>query len=107
MSTITKIFAPFAVVGSLAACGAAPSGTYSEDANYNGQRTTIQNQPMHCEVYSSESGVVQGGTYIFNGGSAVRNCVSTSNAQAISDGISDVTNIIYQVQGLGYALGLN
>ena len=105
-TTLTKIFAPLAVVASVGGCVQSTPSYYSEGPDYNGQRTAIQNQPMRCDVYTSEVGQVNGGTTTFNGGTAVRNCVSTSAPQQAQQTIQDVTTIIYQAQGLAYALGM-
>lgn len=95
-----------AVVASLGACVSPTSSHYSEGPDYNGQRTPIRNQPMRCDVYTSEVGQVYGGSTTFNGGTAVRNCVSTSGTQQAQEAMQNVTTLIYQAQNLRYALGL-
>lgn len=104
--TLKNIFGPMAVVASVGACVPTTSSHYSEGPDYNGQRTPIQHQPMRCDVYTSEVGQVYGGTTTFNGGTAVRNCVSTPAPQQAQQAIEDVTTIIYQAQGLVNALNM-
>ncbi len=104
---LSKIFGPVVIACGVSGCVAPTNGTYSEGPDYNAQRTRIQGQPMRCDVYSSEPGYVQGGRYVFNQGTAVRNCVSTTSAETMQDALSNATTVVYQVRNLGYALGIN
>lgn len=94
-----KIAGALSAAISMAGCASGPSVYYSEDANYNGQRTRIINQPTDCTIITQRGGTLRGGTTTQVGdGSWSERCVSSPHAGQRQRGTDPIQREIERTQ---------
>jgi len=94
-----KIAGALSAALTMAGCASGPTGFYNEDANYNGQRTRIENQPIDCTIVTQRSGTLRGGnTTQVGDGSWSERCVSSPHANQRQSGTDPIQREFDRVQ---------